>query len=204
MLDRLRNPTRSTRWKVIRSVELAFNTHHLQGMARLGEVFYLSSVEVLEPPDGGPGRVRGHLFRFDASGCLRGSVVLGRGPCDQPGGLDSDGRHLWVPVAEYRPRRRSLICRVDPDTLRARVAFTVNDHVGALGCDVERGLLHGMSWRSRTFYTSKPDGTLVRSRAGAVITRNRTAVEVVDGRLRLCAVPDDSPSTLYMLEPARE
>ena len=29
-----------------------------------------------------------------------------------PGGIDYDGRHIWVPVAEYRPNSRSIIYRV--------------------------------------------------------------------------------------------
>ena len=32
-----------------------------------------------------------------------------------PGGIDYDGRHIWVSVAEYRPNSRSIVYRIDPE-----------------------------------------------------------------------------------------
>ena len=49
------------------------------------------------------GRGQGWLFRMSPQGELLGQAKLGEGPIYHAGGLDFDGRHLWVPVAEYRP-----------------------------------------------------------------------------------------------------
>ena len=59
----------------------------------------------------------GHLFRFDEKGDLLADVPLGEGAIYHPGGIDYDGRHIWVPVAEYRPNSNPIIYRVDPTTM---------------------------------------------------------------------------------------
>jgi len=91
-----------------------------------------------------------------------------------PGGIDYDGHALWVPVAEYRPHSRSIIYRVDPETMEATVVFQVNDHVGAVVYDAAHERLHGMNWDARQFYTwdlsaGEPD------RSGARAPRDQQA-----------------------------
>ncbi len=61
-----------------------------------------------------------------------------------PGGMDYDGRYLWVPVAEYRPNSQTRIYRVNPRTLAAELVFTAKDHIGGLVHNVHRGTLHGV------------------------------------------------------------
>ena len=100
---------KGTRWMPA-SVPLGFRTHHPQGMVKVRDDFFLSSVEIIErtqrfdQPVGGydrtPGKGKGHLFRFDAQGRLLADVTLGQGDVYHPGGIDYDGRYLWVPVAE--------------------------------------------------------------------------------------------------------
>ena len=52
---------------------------------------------------------------------MKGNLVtdlkLGEGSIYHPGGIDYDGRYIWVAVAEYRPNSRSIIYRVDPATM---------------------------------------------------------------------------------------
>ena len=155
--------TKSTNWKLVETIKLKFNTYHPQGMVKIGDHFYLSSVEIVERPrkfdqpvegyDRTPGKGVGHLFKFGIDGELISSVTLGEGIAYHPGGIDYDGQWIWVPVAEYRPDSSSIIYRVDPDTMRATEVFRFNDHIGGIVHNIEDKTLRGVSWESRRFYT---------------------------------------------------
>ncbi len=109
----------------------------------------MSSVEVL---DRAAGKGVGHLFQFDSTGKPLADIRLGEGAMYHPGGIDFDGQHIWVPVAEYRPNSRSIIYRVDPESLKVTEVFRFDDHLGGLVHDTDSHKLHGISWGSRTFY----------------------------------------------------
>ena len=168
--DRFRALTRAAEWRPAGTVTLAFPSQHPQGMARIDGRFLISSVEITErtqrydPPregmDRSAGRGTGHLFEAGADGTLLRSITLGEGDIYHPGGVDFDGTHLWVPVAEYRPNSRSIVYRVDPATLRAEEMFRVPDHIGGLVMDRASSTLHGVSWGSRRLWQWKigPDG----------------------------------------------
>jgi hypothetical protein len=115
----------------------------------------VSSVEVI---DRDAGRGVGHLFKIDQTGGLLADLRLGEGPIYHPGGIDYDGTHIWVPVAEYRPDSRTIVYRVDPAAMTATERFRVADHVGAIVHDTGAGMLHGVSWGSRRFYRWTLDG----------------------------------------------
>jgi len=160
--------TRNSKWTPAESLRLKFNTHHPQGMVKIGDFFYLSSVEVTQPTrrypeprdgfDRDTGAGRGHLFKFDHNGNLLEDLPLGEGSIYHPGGTDYDGRFIWVPVAEYRPASRSIVYRVDPRTMKAIEVFRYPDHIGGIVHDTESRSLHGVSWGSRYFYRWKLDG----------------------------------------------
>jgi hypothetical protein len=57
-----------------------------------------------------------------------------------------------VPVAEYRPDSRSIVYRVDPDTMKATEVLRFADHIGAIVHNTDDHTLHGVSWGSRRFY----------------------------------------------------
>ena len=153
---------RDTVWTKVGAIRIAFDTFHPQGMVRIGENFYVSSVEVRREPrklatprdgqryDAGAGI--GHLFKIGPHGELLADLVLGEGSIYHPGGIDFDGSSIWVPVAEYRPDSRAIVYKVAPDTMTATVAFTVADHVGGLVHDVDGRRIVGLSWGSRRFY----------------------------------------------------
>ncbi len=94
----------------------------------------------------------GHLFKFDAEGRLLADLTLGEGSIYHPGGIDYDGRHIWVPVAEYRPNSHSIIYKVDPTTMTATEVFRFKDHIGGIVHNTDDASLHGVSWGSRRFY----------------------------------------------------
>src|SRR5688500_1532570 len=158
---------RRTTWKLASAVRIGFDSHHAQGMVRVGEDFFVTSVEILErtrpypEPRGGfdrdQGRGQGWLFRMNARGELLGRAKLGEGATYHPGGLDFDGRHLWVPVAEYRPGRPSIVYRVDPATLTPVEALRFGDHIGAVTRDLRAGTLVGLSWGGRKIYRWRLD-----------------------------------------------
>ena len=164
--------TRDTVWTPVRSMPIRFKTYHPQGMVKIGDSFFVSSVEVTEstkrlpaPVDGkdrDAGAGVGHVFKIDAAGTLLADLRLGEGTVYHPGGLDYDGQSIWVPVAEYRPNSRSIVYRVDPRTMTATEVLRVADHIGALVHNTDDHTLHGVSWGSRRFYrwTLGPNGVI--------------------------------------------
>ncbi len=162
--------TRAGKWVQVAAVPVPFPTFHPQGLAAAGDALFVSSVEIVEPTrrfpaprdghDRTPGKGRGHLFKMGRDGRLLGRAELGEGDAYHPGGIDHDGRWLWVPVAEYRPGSASIVYRVDPETLAATEVLRVRDHIGGVVFDPERRMLHGVSWGSRRFYAWQLDDRL--------------------------------------------
>ena len=162
LAQRLMQVDRATAWTPAGAVPVGFVTHHPQGMVRIGQEFFVSSVEVRKPPvryaqprdghDRDAGAGVGHLFRIGPDGALRGDLVLGEGDIYHPGGIDYDGRYIWVAVAEYRPDSRAIVYRVDPVTMTAREVLRAADHIGAVAYDRENRVLTGVSWGGRRFY----------------------------------------------------
>jgi hypothetical protein len=173
--ERVSRLTRDSPWKLVGSVAIAFRTYHPQGMVKIGDAFFVSSVEIKvptrrfpQPVDGydrDTGEGTGHLFKIDSSGRLIADRKLGEGAIYHPGGIDYDGRHIWVPVAEYRPNSRSIVYRVDPQTMTATESFRFADHIGAIVRDTDNNTLHGVSWGSRRFYrwTLDKDGRVTNA-----------------------------------------
>ena len=162
IVERVEKLTRDSSWIPVASIPIAFTTYHPQGMVKIGDALFVSSVEIkvrtraLPQPSGGydrdPGEGAGHLFKIDMTGKLLADLRLGEGTMYHPGGLDYDGRYIWVPVAEYRPNSRSIVYRVDPATMQATEVFRFADHLGAIVHNTDDDTLHGVSWGSRRFY----------------------------------------------------
>lgn len=149
-------------WNLLQTTPLQFAVHHPQGMTRIEETFYLTAVETRvrpepiedasSPYDRSTGSGVGHLFKFNSDGELLASTTLGEGSIYHPGGMDYDGEHLWISVAEYRPDSHSIIYRVDPETLEAEEILRFDDHLGGVLRNPGDGSLVGVSWASRTLY----------------------------------------------------
>jgi uncharacterized protein DUF6454 len=160
--DRVQQLTRESSWKLVQSIPMRFATYHPQGMVRIGDTFYVSSVEIkvrtkrypqlIDGYDRDTGEGTGHLFKIDKDGNLIEDLKLGEGTIYHPGGIDFDGRHIWVPVAEYRPNSRAVIYRVDPETMKISEVLRFADHIGAIVHNTDDQTLHGVSWGSRRFY----------------------------------------------------
>ncbi|WP_262270967.1 DUF6454 family protein [Microvirga yunnanensis] len=162
LADRVTKLSRGTQWKPVSAVPINFVTHHPQGMVKIGDTLFVSSVEIKEPTkrfpqpvdgyDRDTGAGVGHLFKLDMKGNLVADITLGEGTVYHPGGIDYDGKFIWVPVAEYRPNSRSIVYRVDPETMKAEEMFRFPDHVGGVVHNTDDKTLHGVSWGSRRFY----------------------------------------------------
>ena len=128
-------------------------------MVKIGDTLFVSSVEIKTPTkrypqpidgfDRDTGEGVGHLFKIDMKGNLLGDLVLGEGTMYHPGGIDYDGGHIWVSVAEYRPNSRTVVYRVDPETMKATEVFRFPDHIGGILHNTDDKTLHGVSWGSR-------------------------------------------------------
>jgi len=160
--ERVKKLTRGTQWRQVATIPVAFNTFHPQGMVKIGDNFYVSSVDIRTPTkrypalqdgyDRDTGEGVGHLFKLDAKGNLVSDLTLGEGSVYHPGGIDFDGTVIWVPVAEYRPNSRAIIYRVDPATMKATEVLRYGDHIGGIVHNLEGKSLNGVSWGSRRFY----------------------------------------------------
>lgn len=160
--ERVRLLTRGTQWKQVAAIPIGFDTQHPQGMVKIGDDFYVTSVEIRKATtrypqlqdgfDRDAGEGAGHLFKFDKSGKLLADLPLGEGSVYHPGGIDYDGRYIWVPVSEYRPNSRAIVYRVDPATMKATEILRYGDHVGGIVHNTDDNTLHGVSWGSRRFY----------------------------------------------------
>ncbi|WP_221568026.1 DUF6454 family protein [Alkalihalobacillus sp. TS-13] len=162
------NLSRDTDWKKVEELDLDFNIHHPQGMAKIGDRFYISSVEIIEKPekyeepkdgyDRSAGKGVGHLFIVDEKGNLIEDLKLGEGDMYHPGGIAIDGKSIWVPVAEYRPDSKSLIYKINPESKKIEEAFEVDDHIGGVVSDEMNNKLYGVNWGSRDFYEWNENG----------------------------------------------
>lgn len=186
--ERVMKLARDSAWKPVSTVPIKFRTHHPQGMVKIGDVFFVSSVDK-------DGKV-GHLFKIGPDGNLLADIRLGEGEIFHPGGIDYDGQNIWVPVGEYRRDSRSIIYRVDPATMKATEVFRFADHIGAVVHNTDDHTLHGVSWGSRRFYrwTLAADGRVTNSGTPPEQLRTLNASHYVDyqdckyvgGRRMLC------------------
>jgi len=192
LADRVARLTRDSQWKLTASVPIRFTTHHPQGMVKIGDILFVSSVEVtvrttrFAQPTGGydrdTGQGVGHLFKIAMDGSLIADLRVGEGTIYHPGGIDFDGTHIWMPVAEYRPNSRAIVYRVDPQSMKATEMFRFPDHIGAVVRNTDDNTLHGASWGSRRFYrwTLGRDGTVTNAAAAPESIRTLNPSHYVD------------------------
>ena len=99
-------------------------------------------------------------------------------------------------MAEYRPDSRSIVYRVDPQTMKATEVFRFADHIGAIVHNTDDATLHGVSWGSRFFYrwTLGSDGNVTNADTLPAKLRTLNSSHYVDyqdckylgGRRMLC------------------
>ena len=92
---------------------------------------------------------------------------------DHPGGMQSDGKRLWIPVAQSKRKGRSVIRvfslagLVAGQPLKPEFEFPVNDHIGAVAVSLENNLVFGASWDTEAVYVWDLEGRLQRIMGGS-------------------------------------
>lgn len=139
--------------KTVRVLNLKGTTHHVQGIDTDARRLWVTSVDT-------PNR-KGYLHEFSMkTGESLRSIEIQDGERFHPGGIASDAKSLWVPVAEYRAKSTSVIQRRSKRTLELESQFAVSDHIGCIAVTPE--LLIGGNWDSREFYVWNHRGELLR------------------------------------------
>jgi len=154
--------TKTSNWELAASTPLQFASYHPQGLVKIGDYFFMSSVETTVSPirindpqsnfDRTPGAGIGHLFKFAQDGSLLDDLILGEGTMYHPGGIDFDGEFIWASVAEYRPNSQSIVYKIDPETMQQEEVFRFPDHLGSVLKDFTSDTLYAVNWGSRKFY----------------------------------------------------
>ncbi len=172
-------------WQLVESIDLKFDTYHPQGMLKMGDTFYITTVKVERRPrytrqgkqvsvmDEGAGK--GYLMQFDAGGNLLKCIELCEGAIFHPGGMDFDGRYIWVPITKYYPYSRSLIVRVDVRNHQVEKVCYVDDSIGAIIHDTDNNILVGANWDADEFLTWQLDSALEVKDAELTVAERRHA-----------------------------
>jgi hypothetical protein len=101
---------------------------------------------------------------------------------DHPGGLQSDGKRLWIPLAESRSNSHSLIRvysltnLIEGQSAKADFEFSVDDHIGALAVDAQREVVLGANWDTVTVYVWTFNGSLKQTLTGWPLARRGLGV----------------------------
>ena len=172
-----------SQWIAVDTVQLEHNIFHPQGMVIVNDTIYLSSVRVFSTRATGSKKKRpgmGLIYKFKMSGELLDSLVIVDGDRIHPGGMDSDGRYIWVPVAEYRPHSTASIYRINIRQFRAVKSATVNDHIGAVTYDPDKRILHGVNWGARTFYSWQVESNGSISQVGSPVRNGNQIIDYQD------------------------
>ncbi|MDR6806810.1 hypothetical protein J2Y45_004002 [Dyadobacter sp. BE34] len=153
--------TSEKQFTLIDSIVLPFQTFHTQGLTKVGGYYFLTAVDVkrwpekyASPVDGfdrDTGEGIGRVFKFDESGKLVGQITIGEKSVYHPGGIDFDGKYIWIPVCEYRPHGNSTVYRMDPQTMGVEKMWDVRDALGAVVCVGNEEVI-GMNWDAEQFY----------------------------------------------------
>ena len=107
---------------------------------------------------------------------------------DHPGGMQSDGTRVWIPLAESRRNGRSII-RAFPlkdlvagRPLEPELQFSVNDHIGAVAVSVEHQWLLGANWDTEKVYVWNFEGNLQRTLTSFELKTRGLGVASAEGR----------------------
>lgn len=147
---------------------------HTQGVELIGGSFYVTARRedgpkktalLLRTKAGSAGWDSWDLTPLDPGGKT--------GSLDHPGGLQSDGHRLWIPISESRRQGRSVI-RVFPlsgitpnHPLKVELEIPVNDHIGAIAVDRRQRQVYGANWDTEFVYSWDDVGTQQRILSGA-------------------------------------
>jgi hypothetical protein len=177
--------------ELIGQVPLKFSTYHVQGLDITKKFYLVTSVDTEQN--------RAWLFKINRQNAdLISKKELTDGALIHPGGLQYDGRLLWVPNAEYKRQSRTMVYGLDPDTLEIRTSFVVDDHIGAVASD-GKNLLYGVNWDALNFYTWDIDGRKL-NKVDSPTSMAYQDIKYFAGKL-LCSGHKDSVFAVDIIDP---
>ena len=178
--DRVTRLTRDTKWTRVSAVPIPFQTFHPQGLVKIGDTFFLSSVEVL---DRMPGRELDISSRWMQPAAVSPTSSWVKAPSTTRADLITTAPASGLRSPSTGRTARSIVYRVDPDTMRAVVVLRFPaDHIGAIVHNTDDDTLHGVSWGSRRVYrwTIGRDGRVANSGVGVASQRTLNPSHYVD------------------------
>ena len=170
--------TNNTKWNFTKEIKMKWLGGHPQGLVKVGDYYYVSTVNILEPTvkypqpidnyDRSTGAGNGYLIKFDSEGNKIKEIPIGKNTQYHPGGIDFDGKYIWVTTAEYRPNSSSTIWRINTQTDVAEALFSYPDHLGGISRNVDNNSLITNSWGSRRFYSFNLDSSMKNSKESSI------------------------------------
>jgi hypothetical protein len=153
LLDHISNKNISSR------IPVNFNVHHPQGMTKVDEYFYLSTVDhqgVDDPELRASASGTGYLIKAiikDNKFEKIDEIQLGEGMIFHTGGIDHDDiGNIYVPVSEYIPHGKSIIYQIRISTFNPREYLKWDDHIGAITIAKDTHYMYGFSWGGEKIY----------------------------------------------------
>jgi Family of unknown function (DUF6454) len=139
--------------ELVKVLELKGALYHVQGVDLDSRRVWVTSVDA-------PNR-KGYLHEFSlATGALLRVREIQDGDRFHAGGIATDDKSIWIPVAEYRRNSSAVIQQRSKRTFDLEFQFDVPDHIGCIAVTPE--LLIGGNWDSREFYVWNHRGKLIR------------------------------------------
>jgi hypothetical protein len=139
--------------ELLKVLELKGAIYHVQGVDLDSRRVWVTSVDA-------PNR-KGYLHEFSlATGALLRVREIQDGDRFHAGGIATDAKSIWIPVAEYRRNSSAVIQQRSKRTFDLEFQFDVPDHIGCIAVTPE--FLIGGNWDSREFYIWSHRGKLIR------------------------------------------
>jgi hypothetical protein len=193
---KLLGTTDSREWAHVVSLAIKFKTDHPQGLLRIGDLYYLSSVRFTKNAEGHPDTStvgQGFLIKIEVN--VNESTVeetdrieFSDGAAYHPGGMATDGKIIYIPVSEYRPDSSCHVYKVDAETFEVMgEPFVFPDHLGALSIDRERERIFGMSWSARKIYVWDYQWNLLYMNQNPIENVNYQDIDFVGGNTLACS-----------------
>lgn len=162
IVDLFTNLGRPVNWKLISKTHLEGDTGEPEGMVRIGDDrFFISAGQYTVPTklyphpingtDRSPGAGFAHMLVYDGQGRLIANATL-TPPGDiqyHGGGIDYDGRYIWITLAQYRPNSTATVVKIDPLTLDQTPLFRTHGHNGGIVHDTITDELVTLNWGGR-------------------------------------------------------
>ena len=90
------------------------------------------------------------------------------GILDHPGGFDSDGENLWIPISHSRRNGKTMLRKfsihslIDKDNATPSESIIINDHIGAVAVSHTPKRLFAANWDTMIAYELSADAKLIQ------------------------------------------